>query len=156
MLVTYWDTDQANNNTITHPGEGRSLPIDAHPEPLRRRDLVKGGTPWNFAPWAARYQAYDSTFGLKPTDPLSLPFRGTLPGVINDTGCVPSGANTLCQFNTEYPSLPGVPVFNDLNDYWFAETSAAGVIVPKTGTTIRVVNTSAQDSFMQIQVTAGR
>jgi immune inhibitor A len=156
MLVTYWDTDQANNNASAHPGEGRSLPIDAHPEPLRRLGLVKGGTAWNFAPWAARYQAYDSTFGLKPTDPLSLPFRGTLPGVINDTDCVPSGANSLCQFDTDYPSLPGVPVFNDLNDYWFGETSAAGVIVPKTGTTIRVVNTSAQDSFMQIQVTAGR
>ena len=46
----------------------------------------------------------------------------------------------------------GAPVFNDMNSYWSAETPAAGVIVPKTGTTIRVVNTSAHNTFMQVKV----
>ncbi len=153
LLITYWDRDQANNNTSTHRGEGRSIPIDSHPEPLLRTGLQKGGQTWNFAtPWGSRHQAYDSTFGLEPTDGLTLPLSATLPGTINDSTCKPSGVNSLCQFEVSYPSLPGVPVFNDMNSYWSPVTPTAGVIVPRTGTTIRVVNTSAHGSFMQLQV----
>jgi immune inhibitor A len=163
LLITYWDTAQPNNNTSQHKGEGRAIPIDAHPEPLRRV-VEKGGGTWTFSPWTARVQSFDATFGLQPTDSLRIPFRGTLPGAINDTGCMPpvsttntatppvTTTTTLCEFWTEYPSLPGVPVFNDMNSYWSPATPAAGVIVPKTGTTIRVVNTSVQGQFMQLQV----
>jgi immune inhibitor A len=45
-----------------------------------------------------------------------------------------------------------VPVFNDMNAYWSTAAPYAGIIVPRTGTTIRVVNTSARGSFMQVQV----
>jgi immune inhibitor A len=152
LLITYWDTTQANNNTSLHAGEGRMLPIDAHPEPLRRRQVSMGGSLWNFSPWSARVQAYDSTFGLEATDPLRIPFRGTLPGTINDSRCLPSGVNSVCEFSTEYPSLPGNREFDDNNTYWYAETAASGVIVPKTGTTIRVINTSAQGTMMKIEV----
>ncbi len=31
LLVTYWDTSQANNNVGDHPGSGLILPVDAHP-----------------------------------------------------------------------------------------------------------------------------
>ena len=153
LLITYWDTSWGNNNTSLHPGEGLALPIDAHPTPLTRRGLEMGGGTWNFAPWTSRYQMFDATFGLEDTDVLRLPFRGSLPGAINDPRCLAPGATTTtCQFWTEYPSQPGVPVFDDRNTYWYTDTPASGVIVPKTGTTIRVVNTSAQGTMMQVHV----
>ena len=30
LLINYWDTSQANNQTKNHPGAGLLLPIDAH------------------------------------------------------------------------------------------------------------------------------
>ena len=151
--MTYWDSTWANNNTSLHPGEGRSLPIDAHPEPLTRTGLQMGGSAWNFGPWGSRYQMFDATFGLEDTDVLRIPFRGSLPGAISDPNCLPPGATTTtCQFWTEYPARPGNSVFDDGNAYWFTGTAASGVIVPNTGTKIRVVNTSAQGSMMQIHV----
>jgi immune inhibitor A len=52
----------------------------------------------------------------------------------------------------QIPSQAGNPVFDDSNPYWFVSTAASGVIVPITGTKIRVVNTSAQGTMMQIHV----
>ena len=77
-----------------------------------------------------RVLAYDSTFGLEPTDPLTLHKDGK---------------------PFSMPSLPAVPTFNDLNSYWSnADGDGAtgthvgryqpgwySVNVPKTGTTIR-------------------
>jgi immune inhibitor A len=140
LLVTYWDGGEADNNTSTHRGEGRSLPIDAHPDPLRRIVEYQGNT-YQFTPWSSTIQTYDSTFGLEPTDAVTLPFAGRL-----------VAGGPVIQFETSHPSLPGVPVFNDMLSYWSAAKPDAGVIVPQTGTTIRVVSTSAQDSFMQIHV----
>jgi immune inhibitor A len=163
LLITYWDTAQADNNTSAHRGEGRSIPIDAHPEPLRRV-VEKGGKTWTFSPWTSRVQSYDATFGLNPTDALKIPFRGTLSGAVTDTGCMNpvsttntatppvTTTTTLCEFWTEYPSQPGVPVFNDMNSYWSTATPAAGVIVPRTGTSIRIENTSARNTFMKVLV----
>ena len=138
LLITYWDTEQANDNTSQHYGEGRSLPVDAHPDPLLRYVAFPGSTPY-WSPWLATVQSYDSTFGSQPTDAIDLPFYGT------------SGTNRF-QWWQSHPSLPGVPVFNDLNTYWSPTTPQAGVIVPKTGTAIRVVNTNTQDNFMQVNV----
>ncbi|HEY9401467.1 MAG TPA: immune inhibitor A domain-containing protein [Pyrinomonadaceae bacterium] len=148
LLITYWDEDQANNNTSQHRGEGLALPVDARPEPLRRV-VSYDNVNWTFSPWTATVQAFDSTFGLEPTDALTLPFTGTLPPPAGSPAGTP---NRVVEFEVSYPSQPAVPVFNDLNKYWSSATPAAGVIVPQTGTTIRVVSTSAQDSFMQIQV----
>ena len=63
MLVTYWDTFWQDNNTTAHPGEGMILPVDAHPNVLIRGDGQ---------PWRSRVQSYDSTFGLYPTDAITL------------------------------------------------------------------------------------
>jgi immune inhibitor A len=122
LLISYWDTSQGNNNTASHPGEGLILPIDAHPEAMLRAD---GGV------WRNRIQSYDSTFGLEPTDALTL--------------------HWLSQ-PSEHPSLPAVPVFDDNNSYWDPANPTGSVIVPNTGTSIRVVNTSAQGNFMQVLV----
>jgi immune inhibitor A len=148
LLISYWDTSQPNNNTSAHRGEGRVLPIDAHPEPLRRV-VSYDNVNWTFAPWGSAVQSFDSTFGLEPTDSFTLPFTGTLPPAAGSPAGTP---NRRIEFDVVIPSLPGVPVFNDMNSYWSPATPTAGVIVPKTGTTIRVVNTSAQGQFMQLQV----
>ena len=138
LLVWYWDAGMADNDTSLHRGEGLLLPVDSHPEPLLRNVQYPNQAAFT-SPWSSTVQTYDSTFGLEPTDALTLPFSGTF-------------QNVVYQFFQNHPSLPGVPVFNDNNTYWYATTPTAGVIVPKTGATIRVVSTSAQDSFMQVQV----
>ena len=138
LLVTYWDAGESNDNTSLHPGEGRSLPVDAHPDPLVRVATWPDGSAL-VAPWSATVQTSDSTFGLQATDPLHIPYVGTF-----------SGARI--QFWQDHPSLPPAPEFNDMNSYWSTVTPASSVIVPKTGTIIRVISTSAQDGFMQIHV----
>jgi len=122
LLIHYWDTSQADNDTFLHPGAGLILPIDAHPAPLMRTATV---------PWSGRVQSYDATFGLQGTDALMLHRNG-----------VPFS----------YPSLPPSPVFNDLLDYWSPAAPYASVIVPKTGTTIEVITVNTQGNFMEVVV----
>ena len=54
LLISYWDTSYADNDTFAHPGSGRNLYVDAHPAPMLRSDGV---------PWRARIQVYDAPFG---------------------------------------------------------------------------------------------
>jgi immune inhibitor A len=122
LLISYWDTSQTDNNTSFHPGEGEILPIDAHPVPL----LDAFGNVWR-----NRVQSYDSTFTFAPTDAITLHKFGE-----------PS----------YHPSLPGVSVFNDMNSYWDPANPNGSVIVPNTGTTIRIKSISAHGSFMQVAV----
>ena len=122
LLISYWDNSQTDNSTSAHPGEGLVLPIDAHPATMYSADGL---------PWRARIQSYDSTFSLAPTDAITL--------------------HKLSQ-PSYHPSLPGVSVFNDMNQYWNPETPTAGVINPHTGTTIRIKSISAQGNFMQVAV----
>ena len=84
LLVSYWDSSQADNDASVHPGAGLILPIDSHPEPLLRPD--------NNQPWSARRQSYDSPFGLDTTDVITL-HANSIPGV--------------------YGGLPAVSTFDD-------------------------------------------
>jgi immune inhibitor A len=132
LLISYWDESYTDNNTSEHPGEGLILPVDAHPQPLIRSHDNR--------PWFALIQAYDSTFGLEPTDPITL-HRLSVP--------------------TSHPALPAVPVFDDRLDWWQPDVTWlpsvwAGVNVPKTGTAIQVVNVNTQENFMQVHVTPDR
>ena len=92
--------------------------------------------PDNGLVWRPRIQSFDSTFGLEPTDPITLHVNGL--------------AQSL-------PSLPANPLFDDSKSYWFGPNPAIGnlgwssVPVPNTGTTIRVVSQSAHDGH-QVQV----
>lgn len=122
LLLSYWDTSQEDNNTSEHPGQGLILPIDAHPNALRRPDN---------APWRARVQTYDSTFTLSPTEGMTLHVNGA-PSVI--------------------PSLAAVSVFNDATDFWDPSSPLANVITPNTGTTIRIKSISSLGGFMQVAV----
>ena len=56
LLISYWDTSHADNDTFAHPGSGRNLYVDAHPPPFYRLDGL---------PWRARIQVYDAPFSLK-------------------------------------------------------------------------------------------
>lgn len=126
LLVSYWDSSEADNSTSAHPGSGLILPIDAHPQTMYRADGM---------PWRSRIQSYDSTFGLSDTDELVLHFLSQ-----------PS----------YHPSQPAASIFDDMNQYWNPETPTSGVMNPHTGTTIRVKSISAQGNFMQVQVAGSK
>ena len=123
MLVNYWDTSQADNNTALHVGHGLLLPIDAHFATLYR---VDGGI------WRNRIQTYDSTFTLAPTDGI--------PNLHQNSVLSP------------VPSLPAVKAFDDRILHYDATNPLGSVMHPNTGTIIEIRSISALDSFMQIQV----
>jgi immune inhibitor A len=123
MLINYWDTSQKNNQTRNHPGAGLLLPIDAHYATLYRVDGVR---------WRNRIQTYDSTFTLAPTDGIPN---------IHQAGVL-----------SPVPSLPAVSVFDDRIMYYDPSNPQGSVMNPNTGTQIRIQSTSAQNSFMQIEV----
>ena len=121
-LISYWDTSHTDNNVGDHPGEGEILPVDAHPEFQHAFD---GSI------YRPKLLTADSTFSLTPTPPQPMHYRGepfTLAG------------------------QPAEPLFDDTLDWWFPgdehgtgdhpgfyEPEWYSVNVPKTGTTIRVV-----------------
>jgi immune inhibitor A len=134
LLITYWDTGEADNSVGDHPGSGLILPVDAHPtlDHWSNGQLMRG-----------RIQTADSTFGLQATDAFTLHLNG-----------VP----------TTVASKPAAPIFDDRKDYWFASDAHTAaqhgrhqvewmsVRVPKTGTLIEVKNSSAQGLFMNVAV----
>jgi immune inhibitor A len=110
LLISYWDTSQSNNDTMAHPGSGRNLYIDAHPQPFYRLDGL---------PWRARVQVYDAPFGLRRADSMTLHVDG-VPNYIR-------GQNAQ-------------PLFDDTKQYWFAELPNHGVKLPAIGIKIRVLD----------------
>jgi hypothetical protein len=78
-----------------------------------------------------------------------MPFVGNvapLPGS-------PAGSpNRRVQFAIEFPSLAAEPLFSDMNSYWSSAIPSSSVLIPQSGTTLRVISTSAQDSFMHVHV----
>jgi len=109
LLVWYWDTSQADNNTSVHPGEGLVLPVDAHPVPINN---LAGGI------WRPRIAGYDATFGLEKADSFTLHLNGQ--------GSYIRGQNA-------------VSTFNDGRQYWFPQQPTAGVKVPNNGINIKVL-----------------
>ncbi|MFN2486927.1 MAG: hypothetical protein ABR609_10050 [Acidimicrobiia bacterium] len=114
------------SNTSQHPGAGLILLVDSRPRPL----IAPNG-----APWRARVQMYDATFGLEKTDALTLSFQA---------GSVQYGPTT-------YRSQPAVSTFTDLKSWWSPQAPLSSVIVPKTGTVIQVMGVAANGG-MNIQV----
>jgi len=126
MLVSYWDNSFANNAVRANCNAGRCggllLPVDAHPEALYCDD---GSV------WRNRVQSFDATFTLDPTDEVTLHCHGV--------------AST-------HPSLPAVSMFDDNNSYYDPANPWGSVIVPITGTQIRIQSINARGGFMQVQV----
>ncbi len=151
LLITYADSDWANNNTSVHPGEGFALQIDARPAARTRLGVQEPGSDrvWNFSAWTPAVQVFDATFGMEPTDALTMPFVGTLPPL---PGSPAGSPNRRVQFALDFPSLAAERVFSDLNSYWSPAVPSSSVLIPQSGTTLRVISTSAQNSFMHVHV----
>ncbi len=123
LLINYWDTSQANNQTRRHPGAGLLLPIDAHYAALYN---VNG------AVWRNRIQTYDSTFTLAQTD--------AIPNL------------HVADVLSPIPSLPAESIFDDRTTYYDPANPQGSVINPNTGTQIRIKSISALGGFMEVQV----
>ncbi|MBQ1026328.1 immune inhibitor A domain-containing protein [Micromonospora sp. C95] len=109
LLISYWNTRWADNDTFAHPGEGRNMIIDAHPRPI-----------YNLTgqPWRARIQVYDAPFSLKKADSFTLHL------------------NSQPQY---IRGQAAQPLFDDTKKYWFPELPNHGVKLPATGTKIKVL-----------------
>jgi immune inhibitor A len=109
LLISYWDTSYTDNDTFAHPGNGRNLYIDAHPQPI-----------YNLTgqPWRARVQVYDAPFGLARADSFTLHINGQ--------------ANYI-------RGQAGQPLFDDTKPYWFAALPNHGVKLPAVGVKIKVL-----------------
>jgi immune inhibitor A len=128
LLISYWDTSFPNNNVTARCFSGARcggllLPVDAHPDLMYRAD---GGI------WRNRIQTYDATFGLEPTDAITLHWRGG---------------------ESFHPSQPAVRMFDDTISYWNADNPNGSVQVPNTGT--RIVVTKVRGKTMIVKVLGG-
>jgi immune inhibitor A len=110
LLVSYWDTSQADNNTGAHPGAGLILPVDANPEPR----LLSDGTLLR-----ARIAGYDAPFSTQQSDSFTFHKNGVAFPV--------AGAAAK-------------PVFNDSKQFWYPATQYTGVKVPNNGVNIGIEN----------------
>jgi len=121
LLVSYWDTSFADNDTGTHPGGGRNLYVDAHPRPFLN---VRG------APWGAGVQVYDAPFGLTRTDSLSLHVNGVVSNV---------------------DGQDAQPLFDDTQKFFYDELPNHGVKLPATGAKIRVLHVNAGSMRIRVE-----
>ncbi len=110
LLISYWDTSQADNNTGAHPGEGLILPVDANPEP---RTLSDGTV------LRPRIAGYDAPFSTQKSDTFTFHKNG-----------VPF----------EVKGASAKPVFNDGGTFWYSKTPTTGVKVPNNGVNIGIEN----------------
>ncbi|MGA3486778.1 immune inhibitor A domain-containing protein [Micromonosporaceae bacterium DT55] len=109
LLISYWDTSQADNNTNAHPGQGRNLYIDSRPRPIYN---LTGN------PWRARVQVYDAPFSLRKADSFTLHINGK-PQYIR--------------------GQDAQPLFDDTKKYFYEELPNHGVKLPAAGVKIRVL-----------------
>lgn len=131
MLVWLVDQAYADNNTITHEGEGYALPVDVRPDSLTYPD---GTSPSN------RREPFDATFGLHATDPVCLHTQvPTKTGFTSQEACA--------------PSVAGIPTFDDTdpNRYWTAANPWNSVKVAGVGVTATVTAENA-DRSIDVQV----
>jgi immune inhibitor A len=120
LLVSYWDTSQNDNNTNVHPGAGRNLFVDAHPDAFY--DLQ--GQPWRVA-----VQMYDAPFGLAKADSFTLHVNGK--------------PNYVWGQAAE-------PTFDDTRQTFFPDLPANGVKLPAVGVKIQVVEQNGTSMKIKI------
>ncbi|MEW2032699.1 immune inhibitor A domain-containing protein [Streptomyces roseifaciens] len=123
LLIWKWDTSQADNNVGVHPGVGRILPIDAHPQVEKWAD---GSVMRN------RFQAYDSPFSWFPSEGYTVHQDGVA---------------------TRVKGKLGTPVFDDRKGtYWSKDNPTGGVQVTDTNTRIKILWQAPGGSTMTVQV----
>ncbi len=134
-LISYWDTSYSDNNVGDHHGGGEVLPVDAHPSFTHAPDgsILR-----------PRTLSYDSTFSTSPREAQVIHYLGR---------------------RVTLPAKKAVAVFNDKLDWWFPRDEHTvsthpghyqpgwySVDVPKTGTTIRVVDVNRKSKVMTVRV----
>ena len=132
LLVSYWNTAVSNNNTRTHPGTGRILPVDARAGALKWSD---GTVARN------RIQTFDASFGLERTDAISLHRE------------VAGAGGAVTMTTLDVPSRAAVPGFDDTNPnaYYDPANPMGSALVAGTGTKIKVIE-SNQNGMMTVRV----
>jgi immune inhibitor A len=123
LLISYWDTSQADNNTSEHPGQGLILPIDAHPRPQYN---LQG------KPWRSRIQVYDAPFSETRPHSFTLHINGQ-PNLVRGQEVQPT--------------------FDDSRPYWFPQIPQTGVKVPNAGVRIKVVDTDGTSMKVRLTST---
>ncbi len=138
MLVWYWDTTYTDNNASQHPGHGLILPVDSHASAITWKD--------HGSPVSNRIQPYDATFGLEPTDAITL--HTEYCGQETDGKCARVRVDTATA-----KSMPGIRVFDDSdpNRYYDPANPQGSVIVGGTGVKIKVIN-SNKNGMMNVHV----
>ncbi len=125
LLISYWDTEQTDNDTGAHVGAGRNLYIDAHPAPLYNLT----GTPWH-----SRLQTYDAPFSLRRAPSFTLHVAGK-PSYVRGQAAVPT--------------------FDDTDDYLHEEIPYNGVTLPAVGVRITVLRQNGTAMRVRISAKAG-
>ncbi len=120
LLISYWDLSYADNDTFEHPGSGRNLYIDSHPQPFYGL---------NGLPFRSRVQVYDAPFSLTKADSFTLHINGQ-PSYIR-------GQNAQ-------------PLFDDTKTYWYAAVPNQGVKLPAAGVKIRVLDQNGTSMRVRI------
>jgi len=125
LLVWYVDESFGDNNTISHPGHGLDLPVDARPKPIKFSDGTLLGN---------RRQPFDATFGPEKTDAVTFYRLGEAVHV---------------------PSQKPIMVFDDSQPkrYWDEDNPWNSVQVAGTGTRIEIAKTDALHNVMKLHVT---
>ncbi|WP_285687204.1 immune inhibitor A domain-containing protein [Actinoplanes sp. NBRC 103695] len=109
LLISYANSFWRDNQVNVHPGEGRNLIIDSHPQAIYNIDGL---------PWRSRVMLYDAPFGLTKADSMTLHVNGKASLIRGKAG---------------------VPLFDDTRSYFDPAIPYAGVKLPATGVKIRVV-----------------
>ncbi|MER6689312.1 immune inhibitor A domain-containing protein [Streptomyces minutiscleroticus] len=123
LLISLWDTSQADNNTADHPGQGLILPVDAHPKAMKWSDgtLMRN-----------KIQTFDSTFSTYRTDAFTLHNAGKA---------------------LKVKSQKGVSVFDDRKGSYYDGANPTGSVkVTDTNTRIKIVKEPRDGSTVTVQV----
>jgi M6 family metalloprotease-like protein len=124
LLVWYVDQTYGDNNTISHPGHGLDLPVDARPKAIKFSDGTLLGN---------RRQPFDATFGHESTDAVTFYRLGE---------------------GVKVPSQKAIAVFDDSRPkrYWSSENPMNSVMVAGSGTRIEVGKTNPLGTTMVVDV----
>jgi immune inhibitor A len=137
MLVWLVDQGYADNNTITHPGVGYALPVDARPNTLTYSD---GTSPSN------RREPFDAVFGRHTLDSVCL--HKQVPVTLKGTTTI----ETLAACNDAVSRQP-VATFDDTDE--LAYSSAANPLgsVRVSGVGVKATVTAESGTDITVHVT---
>ena len=110
LLVSYWDTSYADNDTSSTRARGGTC--------TSMRTRVRS-TGLDGQPWRARVQVYDAPFGLTKADSFTLHHDSKAMYIRGQAA---------------------QPLFDDTKKYWFSELPNHGVKLPAVGVKMRVLS----------------